>query len=956
MNESFYVPKISKDQSGKSFTTVSGDVHNVRIYTLSNGLQVFLAQNFDAPRIQTYIALRSGSNNDPSNNTGLAHYLEHMMFKGTSKIGTTDWEKEGPLLEKISDLFEKHAQENDPEIKKAIYREIDSLSQEASKYAISNEYDACLSSIGATGTNAHTWHDETVYKNNIPKNELEKWLMIEKERFTDLTLRLFHTELETVYEEFNRGQDNDARLVNEKMMSLLFPTHPLGQQTTIGKPEHLKNPSMKAIHQYYDTYYVPNNYCMVLVGDLEFEPTIALIEKYFGQIEAKAIPEKSFPKEKPIEVIQKAIVKSPSTPRFHLAWRIEGNGTREVLVADIFLSLLSNNGDAGLLDLNINYKQKALYSSAYGMAMNQYGFVSIVGVPKANQSFDDLQSLIFTEIDKVRKGEFTQETLKSIVNDFKLQRLKGLESADGLAKNLYETYLKHQTWQEELNELNVYDSITREELIEFANTIIRDDNYVLVAKLQGESEDLVRVENPGITPIALNRQDKSEFLEHLESIKIEAIQAEFINFEKELIKKEIKGREVYLMQNPLNEVSRIFLIFPFGSDHEKELMLSLGMMEYLGSTEFSLAEIKETFYRLGVNYNFNFQDDQFIISFTGLEESIFQGAEFFIQWMENIEADNEVINETVQTILENRLAIKKDKNRIIEATRNYAKYGPNSRYRDVLPEERLRTWTKERVEEDVRKLGNYPFSLFYYGSNPDGFLGSISPIIKEVTISVAEDKKYDESSTEGEMFFATYDMVQVELSKVGRSSKTATSDFGKINVFNEYFGSGLSSVVFQEIRESKSLAYSAYASYLVGKTLDHYSYVVSSLGTQPDKLLVASETMDHLLDNFPKYPKQFEIAKESALKKIATQRFRRMGVFWQYLRLKKQGLDYTIRESMYKEIQNLTLEDLEAFFNREIRNLRFNSALIGSPEILNDPKLERLGEVRELSLEELFNF
>ena len=252
MNAQKYESLIHTDKNGFSYASVSNDQNGVRIYTLKNGLKVYLAKNTDAPRIQTYIAVRTGSNNDPKDNTGLAHYLEHMMFKGTSKIGSQNWEKEKILIQEISDLYEQHKAEKDPEKKKLIYKKIDEVSQEASKYAIANEYDKAISSLGATGTNAHTWFDETVYKNNIPSNELEKWFKVEQERFSELVLRLFHTELEAVYEEFNRGQDNDWRLVSYELMDALFPTHPNGQQTTIGESEHLKNPSMVAIHKYFD--------------------------------------------------------------------------------------------------------------------------------------------------------------------------------------------------------------------------------------------------------------------------------------------------------------------------------------------------------------------------------------------------------------------------------------------------------------------------------------------------------------------------------------------------------------------------------------------------------------------------------------------------------------------------------------------------------------------------------
>jgi predicted Zn-dependent peptidase len=375
-NKMIDVPKFETekhtDKAGYSYETVTNDKNGVRIYILENGLKVYLAQNFDAPKIQTYIPVKTGSNNDPSDNTGLAHYLEHMMFKGTSKLASANWAKEKPLLDEISQLFEQHKAENDPEKKKILYQKIDEVSQEASKFAIANEYDKAISSLGASGTNAHTWLDETVYKNNIPSNELEKWLKIEKERFSELALRLFHTELEAVYEEFNRAQDNDARLVNYELMDALFPKHPNGQQTTLGKSEHLKNPSMVAIHKYFDEYYVPNNYAMVLVGDLDFEKTIKLVDQYFGTFKYKELPKKVKIWEEPMTKIVERTVKSPSTERLQIAWRTASYGTNESRLADLVANILSNSGEAGLIDLNINQSQKALRALAYATSFSSF--------------------------------------------------------------------------------------------------------------------------------------------------------------------------------------------------------------------------------------------------------------------------------------------------------------------------------------------------------------------------------------------------------------------------------------------------------------------------------------------------------------------------------------------------------------------------------------------------------
>jgi len=251
-------------QKSYKFDTVPGDPMKVRIYTLSNGLKVYLTVYKDAPRIQTAIAVRTGSKNDPSDNTGMSHYLEHMMFKGSDEFGTKDYLKEKPLLDQIEKRFEIYKGTTDPEKRKAIYHQIDSISGIAAGFAIANEYDKLLSVIGAKGTNAFTSFEETVYINDIPSNKITQWLDIEKERFQDPVFRIFHTELETVYEEKNMSLDNDEDKIFEELFAGLFPTNTYGTQTTIGTVEHLKNPSLTSLKAYFASRYVPNNMAVIL--------------------------------------------------------------------------------------------------------------------------------------------------------------------------------------------------------------------------------------------------------------------------------------------------------------------------------------------------------------------------------------------------------------------------------------------------------------------------------------------------------------------------------------------------------------------------------------------------------------------------------------------------------------------------------------------------------------------
>ncbi|MGE8434514.1 M16 family metallopeptidase [Chryseobacterium joostei] len=948
-----YKETIHTDNNQYEYTTVTHDENKVRIYTLKNGLKVFLAQNFDAPRIQTFIPVRTGSNNDPADNTGLAHYLEHMMFKGTSKLGTQNWEKEKELLDQISILFEEHKAEQDSEKKKEIYKKIDEVSQESSQYAIANEYDKAISSLGASGTNAHTWFDETVYKNNIPNNELEKWLKVEKDRFSEIVLRLFHTELESVYEEFNRAQDNDTRLVNYELMAALFPTHPNGQQTTLGNPEHLKNPSMKAIHKYFDEYYVPNNYAMVLVGDLDFEETIQLIDQSFGTLPYKELPTKTPIIEEPITKIIKKTVKSPTTPRVQLAWRTDSYGTREAMLADVLANILSNRGEAGLLDLHINQTQKMLWAQAFSVGLKQYGYFSIVAVPKETQTLEEATEMVLEEIELVKKGDFPDWMLPAIINDFKLQRMKGLETSEGLATNLYDTYIKGRSWEQELNEMDKYTSFTKEDIVNFAKTFFTE-NYVVVNKEKGVNERLIRVENPGITPIKINRDTQSEFLKEILSEKTEDIQPEFINYQKEITTDEIKDKKLSFVRNKYNDLAQVHFIFPFGSDNDRELGISTQLLQYLGTHDLSPEDLKKEFFKIGVSNNFKTTSNQLLISLSGLEENIEKGISLLQNWMYNVQPNQEIYQQFVGTVLENRQAMKKDKNRIMTALINYTKLGSTSRFTDVISKEELESSKAEVFTDRMKQLFKYPYQVFFYGKNFERFKGYIGQYIETASLQMPEARQYPEPATGGNVYFTDYDMVQMEMSKIGKGNLVNPSHFGKINVFNEYFGRGLSSIVFQEIRESKSLAYSAYVSYAANAELKHPDYITTYIGTQPDKLMIAVDTMNELMNELPEVPIQFENAKNAALKQIASTRVIRNNIFFNTLNLKKLGIYHDFRKDIYEEIQSLRFEDIKQFYETEIKPVHFNTAIIGKKENLNMEAVGKMGTFTELKLEDIF--
>src|SRR5690625_5117555 len=337
---------------GYKYRYVENDPSKTRFYTLKNGLTVILSEQHDEPRIQSYIAVKAGSKTDPANHTGLAHYLEHMLFKGTDKFGTLDYAKEKPLLDKIDALYEKYNHTSDEEERKRIYREIDSVSGEAAKFAIANEYDKIIAGMGATGSNAFTSFEQTVYLEDIPSNAIDKYLALQAERFRNPVFRIFHTELEAVYEEKNRSLDSDGRKVFEVMFEELFKNHNYGLQTTIGTIEHLKNPSLVEIRKYYNTYYVPNNMGIIMVGDFDSNSLIKKIDQSFSYMKKTDLKPYTFKPEKPIEtpIVRKVI--GPESERVMIGYRFPGSSSKDAQMLELVGNILSN-GSAGLIDLNL---------------------------------------------------------------------------------------------------------------------------------------------------------------------------------------------------------------------------------------------------------------------------------------------------------------------------------------------------------------------------------------------------------------------------------------------------------------------------------------------------------------------------------------------------------------------------------------------------------------------------
>lgn len=944
-----------------AFEQVEGDPINALVYTLDNGLKVYLSVNRDEPRVQTIIGVRAGSKNDPADATGLAHYLEHMLFKGSSEIATLDWEKEKVLLQQISDLYELQREEQDTEKKRAIYTRIDSLSGEAAKYTIPNEYDKMISSIGAKGTNAFTSQEVTAYINDIPATELKKWMAIESVRMQELVLRLFHTELETVYEEFNRGQDNDYRKVSKAMSSLLFEKHQYGTQTTIGTGEHLKNPSMEKIHAYFNTYYVPNNMAIFLAGDIDPDATMDMIVEHFSKWESKSVPEYSAPVEDPISEIRSQEVFGPRAEWVRLGFRFAGAGSEDAMVIDLIDGILAN-GQAGLMDLNLEKAQKVISPSSWVDTRTDYSSFYMQGVPKEGQSLDEVRDLLLEQLELVKQGQFEDWMIEAVVKNQKLRSIRRFDRNSTRAFNMLSDFIENTERAESVAKYDRMAKVTKQQVMDFAKKHFTGNNYAIVYKRTGEDPNIHKVDKPKITPIDINREEQSPFAKAFEAMESERLKPLFLDFEKDISSNKLSsGIPFSYIKNPSNDLFSMSYILEMGTYNDLKMGMAVNYLPFLGTDKYTAEELSKEFFKLGVDFNVFASEERIYVTLRGLEESFPQAIELFEHVLANAQPDAEKLASLVNDELKNREDTKKEKFYIQRlAMASYAKYGAKNPFNTVLSNEEMVGLNAEELVEKIHSITKFQHQVFYYGSKDMSevveVLNAKHPVPENLTPYPAKAEYAELPTDENQVLFVNYDMVQTEIFLLSKSKTYDQSLSPYASIFGEYFGAGLSSIVFQEIRESQALAYSAYAFYASPDKKNEAHYVNGYLGTQADKLNDAVEALLKLMNNMPEAEGQFQDSKLAALKKIESDRITKDDIFWTYLAAKQLGNATDVRKEHYEAIKKMELKDLKAFFDANIAGSKYKFLVIGNKDNIDFKALERLGPVQELSLEELYGF
>ena len=941
-----------------SYESVPNDPLKARIYTLSNGMKVYLSVNRDRPRIQTYIVVRVGSKNDPMATTGLAHYFEHLMFKGTTNFGTSDYAAEKPYLDQIEQLFETYRTTKDSLQRRAIYAKIDSVSQIASKYSIPNEYDKLMSSIGATGTNAFTSYDVTAFTENIPSNEINNWAKIQYERFTNSVIRGFHTELETVYEEYNMSLTRDARKVNDTIMNTLFPNHPYGKHSVLGFGEHLKNPSITNIKNYYKTYYVPDNMAICMAGDLDPDATMDILTKYFGQMQSKPLPKLQFGPEKEItHPIQKEVVGLESE-NVNIAFRGPAANSPDLLKLQL-ISYMLTNGKAGLIDLNLVQKQKVLRAGSYVNDLADYSMFQLYGSPKEGQSLDEVRDLLLSQIELIKKGEFDEKLLTGIINNFRLDKYYQQQEPGYAASMFLDAFINNKKWTDVVNMVDNLAKLTKKDVVDFSNQFFTN-NYLVVNKVKG-TPVVPKIDKPKITPISANRDMESEYLKEQKASKVQPIEPVFLDYTKDFKKLTAKNNvEVLYIQNKTNPLFSLYYVFDMGNNNDKALGTAFSYLNYLGTSTKTAEQIKSELFQLACSFGVSSTEDRVYVYINGLSDNFDKAMALLEDRLADAKVDQNAYNNLVVDILKNRSNAKLNQQSIFSMLTNYAQWGPKSARTNILSEAELKSTNPADLIGRIKSLKNYQHRILYYGPMTETQL--LSAINKNHAMAaklqpVPAPVKYTEQPTdENTVLLAHYDAKQVYMSMISKGVPFNKSIESDRTMYNTYFGGSMNGIVFQEMREARGLAYSAYANYGRPAKPDRSYYMNAFIATQNDKVKDAVDAFKLILNDMPQSEKAFGIAKESILTNIRTSRILRENILWSYIDAQEFGYQTDSRKELFAKIPQMTLADVKAFQEKYVKGKTYDYCILGDTKDLDMNLLSSFGKVKVLTLEEIFGY
>jgi predicted Zn-dependent peptidase len=931
----------------------------IESYKLKNGLTVYLNEDHTMPMVHGMVSVKGGGKRDPKDATGIAHYFEHIMFKGTNQIGTINYADEKPYLDSIRTLYDNLGKTKDEEKRLAIQKEINRLSVKAADYAIPNEFDKILTDMGGKGINAGTSNEYINYYNSFPSNQIEKWIEVYSHRFINPVFRLFQSELETVYEEKNMYEDDPMGLLYETFFKQFYKNSPYGQQTILGTTEHLKNPSLSKMEEYFNTYYVANNMALILSGDFDAEKIKPLIEEKFGVWRSGEVPKDLAINEAPFkgrEVFKKRM--SPIKVGVR-GYRTIPRKHEDEVAFEICANLLSNSSSTGLLD-QLRTDNKLLFAGMMNDNYTEVGGSYVFFVPKIiGQSLKKAEKLLTVQFNKLLTGDFDEELLQAVKNEMKKQYQNQMEDMRRRTYAISDAFIYGIDWDDYLGIPQKIDKVDKDAVVKLANKYFANNYLSFYSKMGFPKKD--KIKKPPFKPVQPKNTDKkSDYAKKIDDMPVINIEPKFIEFNKDVIISDLNNDiKLFVTPNPINNIFTVLLVFGKGNFNDPSVKQAAAMFDNASPAGMKFVDFKRKLQLLGCRF-YGYSDlNSTTLNISGLEENLEPALKLINQFLNNINIEEKQLKNLVQ---DNKMELKfeaKDVATKGNALNEFALYGNQSSYISRLSEKEIKALNPNQVVNKMNEIVSSSFDVHYCGTKSSEEFASIFKSCFEISKNLKPKPNYVERLVKDYkentiLFLDDKKAIQSHIYLIVKGDANDEQSLVKIEAFNDYIGGNMASIVFQEIREFRSLAYGSSGRYQPSFYRDKPGYFKGWLSTQSDKTNEAIEVYTNILSNMPEKPERIDAVRKNLTLSINASQpmFRNKSI--SVSRWLSQGYNDDPRKSRYNEYLKVNFDDLLDFYKNNIKGRPWVITIVGDQKRIDMENLKKFGKIKIVKSSDIF--
>ena len=946
-----------------SYQSQAEDLNALKVkeYRLENGLTVWLNEDHSQPKVFGAVVVKAGAKDCPD--TGIAHYFEHMMFKGTDRIGTLDYESEKVLLDSIAMKYDELAMTEDTAARARLQKEINELSIRSSEYVIPNEFNRLINRFGGSGLNAATSYDATIYFNTFSPQYMVQWAEINSERLINPVFRLFQSELETVYEEKNMYGDFIGGQVMDTLMARYFGPHPYAYPI-IGSTKNLKNPRLTEMHKFFEDYYVASNMALILSGDFDAQQVMPILEKAFSRIRSGNAPKQEKVMLPPFNGRETMKVKFPIPfiKAMGLGFRGVSANHEDQVALNIAVNLLNNANGTGYLD-KLMVEHKLMGALAINESMNEAGILAVAIMPKLLiQSYSSAEKMVWDEINRVKNGDFSDEMFNSLKLEQKRQYASSLENIDSRATIMMNLFSQGKSWNDYLNEVARIESITKEDVVRVAQKYF-SNNYLCVTKSTGKypKDNLPK---PAFSPVVPRNADaSSSYAKQLEKIPEQQVAPRIIDFEKDVKTSKLTPLvTLYTTPNPLNDIFTLNISYGIGALEQPELMQLTNYLQLLGTESLSFEQFRSRLQSIGSTLAFDVTPDAFVMKVTGFDNHIDETMELVGDFIRHAKADDKKLRQIVDDAKVSEKAFFKSGDNVASALLEQVKYGDQSRYLRKLSLSQIKKLKGKDMLAIYDKVRSVQCDLHYCGTLPvEKVIGTIRQHLPLERTTVASNspyyrelKQYDRPTV---FFIDMPDMAQsIVYGYVKDDPVDDKASRHASRLFSVYFGGDMSSLMFQEIREFRSFAYRTSGRY----QLPNHAHkgtagsFTAMLSTQSDKTLDALGVLDSLIREMPLKPERVEAVKQTLVNRINNDYPPFRNLSEKVASARMEGFDRDPAEEFLRDIATMDMQDISRFYREQISGRPVVYVIAGNRKHIDMKKLAEYGTIIKVKKKDIY--